>query len=311
MRRFMDILNEGSDPRSNHPAFTPDEPEKAGDEHLDWTEILQRHIHDSIVGPVKRQQAIHKVYDLCLDGIGFEDAVRMVSKRDGMPSDSQFRAAVIADYKNLRANPDTYSDDVGGHELVSTINAEIHESLDRAIMESYEFHPSVMRKEMHDGAEHTVIDYAGGGIGRRMEPCFICHGEMPKMADCGYCKGKGEAEEEFTNCPTLRMSYMNLDLLCDMLGMEPEAHGWIPPEQVADLKARIVDKMTQRDKSQFTKPASDTQRPASLSWDGEAKSAGPRMIGGAQTPEMADKRFDRILEIVNWALQHGSGLSWA
>lgn len=180
----------------------------------------------------------------------------------------------------------------------------------QALAESVEFHPSEMTKEIIDGEERMFITYAGGGIRREMRPCFLCakRGESPK--GCGYCKGTGEAMEEVVNCPTMRVGYMEMNTLRQIVGTGDPDHGWVPPEDVPALKQRL-EALIAGDTSHLTRPATDEQNPAQLNWDGSMSGGGARMIGGPITQHGLDAGMQRMVEIIDWALEHKTGLSWA
>lgn len=135
MRKYINIINEGIDPRSNHPAFAPDGDDTIADkpegEGMDDFEKMFADIFAPLHN-LKNRMSIEDVYHLCIDGIPFEDAVGHIAKRDDLDA-AQLRGLVIDDYKMLRGNAETYASPMG-HTLVGTMNPQIRESLDEAVI---------------------------------------------------------------------------------------------------------------------------------------------------------------------------------
>jgi hypothetical protein len=131
MRKYINIINEGIDPRSGHPAFTPDD----GDTQVDHKPELDA-LFAQVFEPLKllaHRDSIEAVYNFVLEDFPLDDAIGHIAKRDGM-NPAELRDLVIKDYKQIRGQSETYASPIG-HTLVSNMNAQIREAFDAAALD--------------------------------------------------------------------------------------------------------------------------------------------------------------------------------
>jgi hypothetical protein len=201
--------------------------------------------------------------------------------------------------------------------------------------EGVDFYPSVKRIE--DG--RTIIDYPEGTTRRELVPCKYCEGtgydytyeHDPRHPDanehgnhkvldptqpCEPCSppwgdGKGKTWEWIYDFPSMRVTYMHIRLLTDLLGMEFGDSGWIEPEDLPGVKRRLM-MVINRDGDSYAIPATD-ERKVSVDRSGDvpAIKAGPRMIGAGVSGDSVRDGAQQLLKIVDWAQKHNCGVSWA
>ena len=184
------------------------------------------------------------------------------------------------------------------------------------LTEGVSFHPAVM--EIHDGEKY--IHWPPGATQKTSEPCPGCeyHREWIKdwdSANCEDCYGEGEIHDEVMTCPHLDVSNFQSSDIANMLG-HPEEHGdhtgWITPQELPVVMRRLIA-LKNGDTSQYTHDGEITGGDTYVDRSGDvpriAKHA--TVIGGGRDQSQIDRYIDRLISIVQWAQQHGCGLSWA
>lgn len=196
------------------------------------------------------------------------------------------------------------------------------------VMEGVDFHPSVMRQEERDGRMQTIIDYPPDTTRRESKKCRFCdgtgndyhydHSDIPPRivyepgTKCGYCDGAGKTMEWTYDFPSMRIPHMGISLLCDVLGREYDDYGWVPPEQIPDLKRRLMMVINGNIAAALAQPATDEQNTV-VDREGEVPTIrrGARMIGPGIDENQVRRGAQALLDIVDWAQKHGCGVSWA
>lgn len=189
------------------------------------------------------------------------------------------------------------------------------------INEGVDFRPAV--KEVIKG--ETYIGYPEGTTRQAIVPCKWCEGtgkdmqsdayekEFGRPLACDACDGKGEVKEWQYDFPQMRMGYMNRDLLTKITGRGDADHGWIPPEEVADVKRMLIRLMNTDQADQMARDPSQERGPAFMDRSGDIPQIrrGALMVDGGMSAEQIRQAGARMLEILNWAQKHGTGVCWA
>lgn len=200
--------------------------------------------------------------------------------------------------------------------------------------EGVDLYPSVETVQNHDGEERRVFSYPPNMSRQEMVDCEYCEGTghdyhyephptkgtqkviHPDNGPCAPCAapwgdGKGKVKKWVYDFPMMRVSHMNIDLLCSMLGKEYDDSGSISKEQIPEVKRRLIAIIN--GKGDYTKPATDEGGKTRVDRSGDIPriTTGARMIGGGVSSEQILHSAKRMLEILDWAQTHGCGVSWA
>lgn len=177
--------------------------------------------------------------------------------------------------------------------------------------ESVDLHPSV--RSDRDG--HTYIEYPPNTISRKMVKCPYCVDGIETLGShqftCEYCDGAAQTEQEIQDFPNLNLGGKNIDNVCQMLGLEPDEHGWIPPEQIGTMKQRLL--RVKNGSEDFTQDAKITGGTTRVDHSGEVPriTKGPRFYHAGASQDQIDHYWQRLWDIMDWAQKHGCGVSWA
>lgn len=205
--------------------------------------------------------------------------------------------------------------------------------VEQKLTEGVDFRPAVMTKEVRDGEEHTIIDYPPDTTRREWLTCKYCdgtgldytyegppHARVKKLLPGTHCEpcsppwgdGKGKTHEWVYDFPQMRVTYMHIDLLCDVLGVPYDEHGWVPPEKLPELKRRLMQ-VINGNSTGLAKPTTDEGGHLRVDKSGEVPriTRSARVIGVGVSDDMVKAGARRFLEIVDWAQKHGCGVSWA
>jgi hypothetical protein len=177
-----------------------------------------------------------------------------------------------------------------------------------SLTESVDFGP----REKIDKDGEVWVQYPDEHCREETVDCPYCEGGKDHFDDeCGYCHGKGEVEKWQYDMPEMRVSYMHTDLLTDVLGREFDHVGYIPPEELPELRRRLI-RIINGDGDEFARPDTEQGGETFVDSDGDIpqirKTAkvygqgipGPQVVAGAQ----------RMLDIIDWAQKKGFGVGW-
>lgn len=182
-----------------------------------------------------------------------------------------------------------------------------------ALSESIEFHPATISD---DGMS---INFPENGVVRKTIPCPGCNGtgrdayaaSYGRDQPCYDCFGAKEITETEYNFPSIGVSNHNAQIICDLIGVEYESHGWIPPEQVSDVLRRLIYAKN-KPTGGFEREASDDQQTV-MDRSGELPTIRrtARMIDPGVSSDQVMRYIDRMIEICQWAKKNDCGVSWA
>ena len=106
--------------------------------------------------------------------------------------------------------------------------------------------------------------------------------------DCGYCKGKGDYQEMVSDAPEMNLSNMNAQAVMSALGYEPDYGYSIKPEEIPDVKRKILQLMNKDNElDQHTREPEDSQKDFGMVRSTDPmtqlqkieRKKGPRMVG--------------------------------
>jgi hypothetical protein len=210
----------------------------------------------------------------------------------------------------------------------------------QALNEGVDFYPSQKKVENWDGKPTTVFSYPEGMSRQEMVDCEYCDGsgldyeyqddpDAPSWAPgkrkkvlvpgtkCDPCSppwgdGNGKKKEWVYDFPKMRIPYMGIKLLTDVLGVEYDDSGSFEPEQLPELKRRLMQ-IINKDAAHYAVDATDEQGAARVDHSGDVPriTRGPRMIGPGVSADAVASGAAEMLKIVDWAQKNGCGVSWA
>lgn len=143
-------------------------------------------------------------------------------------------------------------------------------------------------------------------------PCALCDGEGKTFngQTCHFCQGTGVFKDEESEGPEINMSNSNARAVMAALGFEPDEGYIIKPEQIPDLKRRIMQLLNVKDATQqYTRPGSDTQVDKGMvhtkdpltGLDKIERQHGPRMIDSGIDQTYILGRLREVLNLLNYA----------
>ena len=140
-----------------------------------------------------------------------------------------------------------------------------------------------------------------------------------EKVDCGFCKGKGTYEENVSDSPEMNLSNMNAVNLMSALGYEPNSGYTIKPEDVPNVKRRIVQLTNTDDLDDFTMKGGASQKDFGMvrSKDPESgldkieRKKGPTMIGPEIDIDYLTDKFERMIPILDYAQKHNQEIHFA
>lgn len=179
--------------------------------------------------------------------------------------------------------------------------------------ESVEFHPAQMSE---DGME---VRFPENGVLRKSIPCPECNGTGKDQwaikngidQKCWDCFGAKTITETEYNFPSLGVSNTNAEIVCDIIGVECDSHGWISPEQIPNVLRHLIYAKN-KSNANFTRDATDTQDTiVDRSGDIPMIRKTARMIDAGVSPDQVMRYIDKMIDICKWAQANNCGLSWA
>lgn len=159
--------------------------------------------------------------------------------------------------------------------------------------------------------------FDSGPSGYREEECWVCKGsgEDSRGGECGYCDGKGTAEQPHYDQEPLNVSNMNAGyILRDLLGMEFKESGDIPPDRIPEFKRRLI-----KIKNDSKARAAGVEGVSSVGggrvrskdesgMDRIGRSA--QLIDMGRTSDQVTRYIDDLLEIFDHAQKNGMHVVW-
>lgn len=131
---------------------------------------------------------------------------------------------------------------------------------------------------------------------------------------CGYCDGDGKYTEYESTVPTLQVSNSNGGDILDWLGIEHDYVGYIPPEKLPLIMAKLIKiKNSENGISDFTTDTSQTKDTRVDRSDPNVPkiTAGPTMIHMGRSYQQVERYVDRLMDIIKTAQEHSIGVAWS
>jgi hypothetical protein len=150
----------------------------------------------------------------------------------------------------------------------------------RSLTESVAFHPSVAEKGT-DG--DTVISWPPGSYRVVDDPCQGCDATGKQDGrTCNWCDGEKTFKKMHFDCPMLDVANANGRVVAKLLGHD-DVQGWIEPFLLPSLKNRLI----------------------------KIRNGGPDPVIGGERLNGVSDYVDRLIEMIDWALAHKTGISWS
>lgn len=130
---------------------------------------------------------------------------------------------------------------------------------------------------------------------------------------CDFCDGSGQHMEWQYDFPQMRVTYGNQGILSSITGKGDSNHGWIPPEDIPEVRRKLIRLMNTDAPEHLARPSTETHGPTSVDRTQEIPRIrrGSTMIDGGLSPEQIRSYGKQMLEILDWAQKHGVGACWA
>jgi predicted nucleic-acid-binding Zn-ribbon protein len=177
--------------------------------------------------------------------------------------------------------------------------------------EGTSFHPSI--KTIEDGK--IFIDFPNS---RKIQfPCRNCEYEKEygfndrsKCEDCGGTEFETDTVYDF---PCLDVSIQNAAIIKKILGCidDDDDCGLIENHELPNMMRRLI-KLKNTSTNDFSRDRSENRR-VSIDRTGNIPTirSGPRMIDMGVPQSQITQYIDRLIEIVNWAINNKAVVSWA
>ena len=151
--------------------------------------------------------------------------------------------------------------------------------------------------------------------------CWLCDGSgrdkhAPKY-ECGMCHGSGKIQEQVSDGPLLQVSNDNAHaIITDILGQEFDYGGVVEEKDLPLLRRKLMKmKNMEGERSSVRSDPSDEQKGMQRTGgSGNVTSigrGGPRMIGPGRSDQRVLQYVDRLLKMVEYAMQHNLIVSWS
>lgn len=200
------------------------------------------------------------------------------------------------------------------------------------LVESTDFYPAIKSIEDWHG-KPTVVTKEPPEFCRQEEvECEWCEGTGhhydyvdgkkvfdPSYGQCDACEdvwgkpGHGRVKKWVYDFPRMKVSYMMVELLCQVLGKDFDHCGHIDLEDLPALKRRLIGILNKNDVSAFTRPDTDEGGERFVDTSGEIPQIRTTMrtYGSGINDERLRAGVQYMLEIVDWAQKHEMGVTWA
>lgn len=177
------------------------------------------------------------------------------------------------------------------------------------LAESIDVEPGVMEI---DAQGQKTISWPREFSRREMVKCKYCEGGTDSDGyKCDFCHGKGETLSWVYDFPTMNVSNMTMgEVLAPMLGLEFDHVGFVPHEQLPNLRRTLI-RIKNGGEAGFTRdPSVEQNTIVDRSGDIPTIRRGATMIDFGVSPQMIQHYADRLLTIIDWAQKNNCGLRW-
>ncbi len=150
--------------------------------------------------------------------------------------------------------------------------------------------------------------------------CHFCDGTGKDDSDyypdgkCGFCKGSGKVKEWCSDSPEMQVSNSNgYAIQRDILGVEPDYAGSIPPEQLPSIRKKLFKMLNmESERASMHKDQSQSQKQW-VSHKGNIATIqkGAQMHDMGRTDSQIQSYARRLLEIVDFAIKNNLYVAWA
>lgn len=181
------------------------------------------------------------------------------------------------------------------------------------LLESIEFHPATISD---DGME---INFPANSVVRKSSPCPECKGtgkdlyaaEQGRDQKCYDCFGAKTITDTEYKFPSMGVSNENAQIVCDLIGVEYDSHGWIAPEHIPAILRRLIY-VKNKPTDGFERESSENQGTV-MDRTGEIPQIRrtATLIDAGVSADQVMRYIDKMIEICQWAKQNDCGVSWA
>ena len=186
--------------------------------------------------------------------------------------------------------------------------------------EAYKDIKSYIKKVTRPGSHYNKLVLQMEALEKRIfaKAKKLMKNGFEKSADCRWCKGTGKETETSSEAPELNVSNRNAGIILDMLGIQYEYAGDISPEQIPDLKKRLIKIKNQSDgMSKHTKDTKTSQKDLGMKRstddDGVTRiepQKGAKMIDVGVSDEQVDRYYNAIMGILDYAQKNKMEIVW-
>ena len=183
--------------------------------------------------------------------------------------------------------------------------------IESALLEGVSFYPSEV-ETLSDGG--ICYGWPESGVRKTKFTCRECNGSGKLGSNvCYNCGGQGQETEDEYLFPMLDVANSNARIILEMLGIpeDEELSGYVPPEQMADLKRRLVYLKNTSVSGYAQEPSTTKDRRVDRSGEVPRITSGPTMVFGGVNVSQLTHYIDRLMAIADYAQKHQLGISWA
>lgn len=183
------------------------------------------------------------------------------------------------------------------------------------LTESVDFMLAHLKK---DDAGRNVFDTTA--FEKQLDHCYICNGSgsieyvQGEKEECDLCHGTGKYIHYEPTYKSLNVSNANLRVVLDLLGIadDGEYYGSIPPEQLVDIKRRLI-KLKNSDVASLTIPDQENAPKPRITKDEDGLSrisTGPKIYSFGVSEKQLKNYIDTLLTMVDLAQKSNAYITW-
>lgn len=151
------------------------------------------------------------------------------------------------------------------------------------------------------------------------KPCWVCDGtgedkyasEFGQKYSCEYCKGR-KVFTDYEMPVELNVSNANAQAIIDMLGLEFDYSGYIPPERMPELRRKLI-KLKNGEIDAYTKEPTKQQGPVRRYKDDDGMDRigrGATVYDFGRSNEQVKRYIDKLLELLDFAQKNDAIVTW-
>ena len=182
-----------------------------------------------------------------------------------------------------------------------------------------------MNDQTHEGNRKTIqdqIDVVNKKYRKiKKEAMTLARENLKNVGpdECRYCEGTGESEQQLSKAPSLNVANGNLGIILQLLGLKNDGDwgGEIAWKDADSIKRRMLMRVNNTDKDNYTRSASNTQKDYGMQKtkddDGLTKISrkkGATMIDFGIGEKQVQSYVDRLVELLDYATKNEVDISW-